>query len=71
MKYRRKETKDEVVARIAAMTCESVSDLRLFAKISAPENRHLFTKEAVFRAFAHEEAPLVTLCSLPAPHRPD
>lgn len=52
LKYRRQETEDEVVARIAAMTGESASVVRIFARISAPENRHLFTKETVLKAFA-------------------
>jgi len=51
-KHHYQDSEDEAIARIATMTSESASVLRLFAKISAPKNRHLFTKEAVLKAFA-------------------
>lgn len=52
LKHHCQETEDEAIARIAAVTGKSASVVRIFARISAPENRHLFTKEAVLKAFA-------------------
>ena len=41
------------IQRVADKTGAPVGVVRTFAKISAPENAHLFTSEAAHRAFAH------------------
>lgn len=49
----RQESRDEVVSRFAKKTGVKPSVASTFAKISAPENKHLFSAEAAAKAFAH------------------
>lgn len=44
---------DVLVRRISEQTGAPVGVVRTFAKISSPENAHLFTAEAAHKAFAH------------------
>jgi hypothetical protein len=39
--------------QLADETGKSVETLRMFAKISDPQNAHLFKAEAAYRAFSH------------------
>lgn len=41
------------VQQVADKTGAPIGVVRTFAKISAPENAHLFTAEAAHKAFAH------------------
>ena len=41
------------VQQVADKTGTPLNVVRTFAKISAPENAHLFTAEAAHKAFAH------------------
>ena len=48
-----KKVSDDEIQRISAMTGVAPGVVRTFAKISAPENAHLFTTEAATKAFAN------------------
>ena len=43
----------DLVQRVTDKTGVCADVVRVFAKISAPENAHLFTAEAAHKAFAH------------------
>ena len=53
MPRRGQEAVVDPIQRITDKTGAPINVVRTFAKISAPENAHLFTAEAAHKAFAH------------------
>jgi len=51
------ESPTDAVSSFAAKANVSPAVARTFAKISAPENKHLFSAEAAVKAFAHVKLP--------------
>jgi hypothetical protein len=51
--YRGQGSAVDPIQLVANKTGAPASVVRTFAKISAPENAHLFTAEAAHKAFAH------------------